>query len=116
MNTPYSIRSIYRTGIQDCVVLNDEKYSDGVIAFADNLTPIPITAETLEKNGFVRSTSQFIVYHTDKVWISYDKPSETWSVTMYINDVTSNLHANILHIHQFQHAMRLAGVDKEINL
>ena len=80
------------------------------------LRPIPITAEVLEKNGFERSTSQFIVYHSDKVWISYDKPSETWSVTMYINDFTSNLHANILHIHQFQHALRLAGVDKEINL
>lgn len=78
--------------------------------------PIPITAEILEKNGFARSTSQFIVYNTDKVWISYDKPSETWSVTMYINDFTSNLHANILHIHQLQHALRLAGVDKEINL
>ena len=81
-----------------------------------DIHPIPITAEILEKYGFVRSTSQFIVYHTDKVWISYDKPSETWSVTMYINDVTSNLHANILHIHQLQHALRLAGVDKEINL
>lgn len=78
--------------------------------------PIPITAEILEKNGFERSTSQFIVYHTDKVWISYDKPSATWSVTMYINDFTSNLHANILHIHQLQHALRLAGLDKEINL
>jgi hypothetical protein len=81
-----------------------------------NIHPIPITAEILEKNGFERSTSQFIVYHTDKVWISYDKPSETWSVTMYINDFTSNLHANILYIHQLQHALRLAGVDKEINL
>jgi hypothetical protein len=79
-----------------------------------DIHPIPITAEILEKNGFERSTSQFIVYHTDKVWISYDKPSETWSVTMYINDFTSNLHANILHIHQLQHTLRLAGVDKEI--
>ena len=82
----------------------------------EDIDPIPITAEILEANGFERSTSQFIVYHTDKVWISYNKPSETWSVTMYINDFTSNLHANILHIHQLQHALRLAGVDKEINL
>ena len=91
---------------------------DGIIGtiVPCNIHPIPITAEILEKNGFERSTSQFIVYHTDKVWISYDKPSETWSVTMYINDFTSNLHANILHIHQLQHALRLAGVDKEINL
>ena len=82
----------------------------------EHIKPIPITAEVLEKNGFERSTSQFIVYHTDKVWISYDKPSETWSVTMYINDVTSNLNANINYIHQLQHALRLAGVEKEINL
>ena len=115
-NTPYSIRSIYRTGKQDCVELNDSVFPEGVIGFVGRLTPIPITAEILEANGFERSTSQFIVYHTDKVWISYDKPSETWSVTMYINDFTSNLHANILHIHQLQHALRLAGVDKEINL
>jgi hypothetical protein len=115
-NTPYSIRSIYRTGRQDCVVLNDSVFPEGVIGFVGRLIPIHITAEMLGKNGFERSTSQFIVYHTDKVWISYDKPSETWSVTMYINDFTSNLHANILHIHQLQHALRLAGVDKEINL
>ena len=115
-NTPYSIRSIYRTGIQECVVLNDSVFPEGVIGFVDRLKPIPITAEILETNGFERSTSQFIVYHTDKVWISYDKPSETWSVTMYINDFTSNLHANILHIHQLQHALRLAGIEKEINL
>lgn len=91
-------------------------HRDGYEDPLTNLHPIPITAEILEENGFVRSTSQFIVYHTDKVWISYDKPSETWSVTMYINDVTSNLHANINYIHQLQHALRLAGVDKEINL
>jgi hypothetical protein len=114
--TPYSIRSIVRTGNQECVVLKDNMYPDGITGFVKYLKPIPITAERLEKNGFERSTSEFIIYHTDKVWISYDKPSETWSVTMYINDFTSNLHANILHIHQLQHTLRLAGVDKEINL
>lgn len=86
----------------------------GVTCHIDHFSPIPITPEILEANGFERSTSQFIVYPTDKVWISYDKPSETWSVTMYINNVTSNLHANIKYIHQFQHALRLVGVDKEI--
>lgn len=40
-NTPYSIRSIYRIGIQDCVALNDDKFSDDVIAFVDRLTPHP---------------------------------------------------------------------------
>ena len=118
--------------VGDWVMCNEDKYrvmgitmfheldllksSESFRTSIDNIEPIPITAEVLEKNGFEKSTSQFIVYHTDKVWISYDEPSETWSVTVYINDVTSNLHANILHIHHLQHALRLAGVDKEINL
>lgn len=101
----------------DGYILNVQTVSGSICTLSvTGALPIPIKAEVLEKNGFERSTSQFIVYHSDKVWISYDKPSETWSVTMYINDFTSNLHANILHIHQFQHALRLAGVDKEINL
>lgn len=106
--------------IEECGLLRGKWESDEDLAHIakhiDYFEPIPITAEILEKSGFARSTSEFIVYHTDKVWISYDKPSETWSVTMYINDFTSNLHANILHIHQLQHILRLAGVDKEINL
>lgn len=40
-DTPYSIRSIYRTGIQDCVVLNDSVFPKGVIGFVDRLTPHP---------------------------------------------------------------------------
>lgn len=113
---PARIKSIL--GDQDLIFAEVETEDGfGTIYFKmEHIHPIPITAEILEKNGFVRSTSEFIVYHTDNVWISYDKPSETWSVTMYINDVTSNLHANILYIHQLQHALRLAGVDKEINL
>ena len=110
----YKVYSIEESGL---VRANNKSYScPHIMKHIDYIDPIPITAEILEKNGFERSTSQFIVYHTDKVWISYDKPSGTWSVTMYINDFTSNLHANILHIHQLQHALRLAGVEKEINL
>ena len=88
----------------------------GVTPLASVL-PIPITAEMLEKSGFERSKSPFAVYfHADKVWISYDKRSETWSVTININNVAPNLYAKILYIHQLQHALRLAGLDKEINL
>lgn len=113
---PTRIKSI--SGDEDLIFAEVETEDDFVTIYLkiEHICPIPITAEILEKNGFVRSTSQFIVYQTDKVWISYDKPSATWSVTMYINDFTSNLHANILHIHQLQHALRLAGIDKEINL
>jgi hypothetical protein len=77
--------------------------------------PIPITAEILKKIGFEESTDLFTAYHADKVWISYDKRSETWAVTINF-DVMPTLYVKLLHVHQLQHALRLAGVDKEINL
>lgn len=80
-----------------------------------NIHPIPITAEILKKIGFEESTDLFTAYHADKVWISYDQRSETWGVTINF-DVMPTLYVKLLHIHQLQHALRLAGLDKEINL
>ena len=123
-NTPYSIRNIYRTGIQDCVVLNDEKYSDGVIAFVDRLTPIPITAEILEKNGwstdgmyaFLRIDEHLHLeyYHHEHRLRKYYCGVDEWQNHAKVNDITFQAHC--YSVHQLQHALRLAGVDKEINL
>lgn len=85
--------------------------------------PIPITTEVLEKNGFVRG-QRGNFYH----YLRLNK-----NRTLYIHASTNGWRAEItydaagiLHtthlmpdmnsVHQLQHAMRLAGVDKEINL
>ncbi len=126
-NTPYSIRSIYRTGIQDCVVLNDKVFPDGVIAFVDKLTPIPITAEILEKNGFEfeKASRWYICVLEDKtkinVWIGKNnegrielsKP-DLFEGGYYFK--YADIEVLNIAVHQLQHALRLAGVDKEINL
>ena len=109
-NTLYSIRSIYRTGVQDCVILNDDKYPDGVIAFVDRLTPIPITAEILEKNGFEEDCGR---WYNSEALMEFEQYEDGWCRTINCGeyDVYS-----IKYVHQLQHALRLAGVDKEINL
>ena len=123
-NTPYSIRSIYRTGTGDCVVLNDNKYPEGVIAFVDRLTPIPITAEILEKNGWRNIEKEVLgddyVYDgEERVWddgncrieICEEKQGVfwySWGVEYYM--------WRLEYVHQLQHLIRLTGVDKEINL
>ena len=118
-NTPYSIRSIYRTGMQDCVVLNDEKYSDGVIAFVDRLTPIPITAEMLVKNGFGKKTStqdqllRIVEPNGNMPFIGYRWDSRRVIIE---RDNDYMLRVKAEYIHQLQHVLRLAGIDKEINL
>lgn len=67
------------------MVLNDEVYSDGVIAFVDKLTPVPITPEILEANGWNKGQrgvkgNGSVVYQVDRrasyEWVNlchYDK-------------------------------------------
>lgn len=123
-NTPCSIRSIYRTGIQDCVVLNDSVFPEGVIGFVDSLTPIPITAEILEKNGWSSDGMYAILridehrhleyyYHEHRLRKYYCGVDE-WQNHAKVTNITFAVHC--YSVHDLQHALRLAGVDKEINL
>ena len=118
-NTPYSISGIYRTDRQDCVVLDDKEYADGVIAFVDILTPIPITAEMLVKNGFAKYSEREwgcnddSPYHT---FIHIDTSDETMWFISFPTIFNLIWDHPIYYIHELQHLIRLAGVDKEINL
>jgi hypothetical protein len=113
--TPYSIRSIERTGDQECVVLKDDMYPDGITGFVKYLKPIPITAETLERNGLC-------VVEQDANFCEYELfGSENFSLfhtkgTLRYRLETPQASVVCWFIHELQHALRLAGVDKEINL
>jgi hypothetical protein len=122
--TPYSIRSVYNTGVQECVVLNDSYFPEGVIAFFDRLKPIPITAEILEKNGwstdgmyaFLRIDEHRHLeyyYHEHRLRKYYCGVDE-WQNHAKVYDITFAVHC--YSVHQLQHALRLAGVGQEINL
>lgn len=95
---------------------------DGVIGtcLSCNIHPIPITAEILEKNGFVKKN-----YDNGKMW---DWWCDNVLVRKYADEdiyrfivALNSMHYTTTmvvgkHTHQLQHALRLAGVDKEINL
>ena len=73
-----------------------------------SLSPIPLTPEILEKNGF------FIDTYKDgyeKFWVRGD-------FVFGINGFTSVGRNNfkIEYVHQLQHALRLCGIEKEIVL
>ena len=72
--------------------------------------PIPITAEMLEKNGFEENGGIF--YNSDML-MEFEQYKDVWCRTVNCGeyDVYS-----IKYVHQLQHALRLAGVDEEINL
>lgn len=91
--------------------------SDGFIS------PIPITAEILGKTGFARGQrGNFYHYlRLDKNRTLYIHASTNgWRVEITYDAAgilrTTHLMPDINSVHDLQHAMRLAGVDKEINL
>lgn len=86
--------------------------------------PIPITAEILEKNGwnsdgmyaFLRIDEHRHLeyyYHEHRLRKYYCGVDE-WQNHAKVNNVTFAVHC--YSVHQLQHALRLAGVEKEINL
>ncbi len=87
-----------------------------------NLHPIPITAEILEKNGFVDKVSRLFPYERewrgDKSVVnicSFDE--ELWFADFEFRDgPTCMSDIPLIYINQLQHILRLAGVGKEINL
>lgn len=81
-------------------------------AFVDRLTPIRITAEILEKNGVHRTYEDdtYAIFRGDGLWaVKYS--DRDWELS-----TPPVCRVDIKYVHQLQHALRLAGVDKEINL
>lgn len=100
--------------IEECGTLRgkteDEESVSHILKHIDYFDPIPITPEILEKAGYEGYKSldvmMFACDDTHNVW----ENSFGWNIGglqwgMFIN-----------YVHQLQHALRLAGIDKEITL
>lgn len=77
-----------------------------------DISPLPITPEILETNGWKRNEEdEYMEYYGDPTsGITHTKG--TYHYQLEVPDVS----AVCYFVHQLQHALRLAGVDKEINL
>lgn len=81
----------------------------------EDIDPIPITPEILEKNGLC-------VVEEDADFSEYELfGSENFSIfhikgTFHYRFETPQASVVCWNVHQLQHALRLAGIDKEINL
>lgn len=89
-----------------------------------DIHPIPITAEILEKNGWstdgmyatlrLTENSHLEYYYHEHRLRKYYCGVDEWQNHAKVTDITFAAHC--YSVHQLQHALRLAGVDKEINL
>ena len=89
----------------------------------DSIEPIPITPEILEKNGFERNETHIstdfdlVMDGVDIFIIIFDDGDIVVDIEKNIVDGVNRLHhCEIKYVHQLQQAMRLCGINKEIEL
>lgn len=100
-------------------------------ASPERLRPIPITDDILENSGFVHSRCLGLSEHSFKVGQSgtylYVSTSDRnknvggYHLTITVDDkdvpaMSITLDMRVFNIHQLQHAMRLAGINKEFTI
>lgn len=97
---------------KDCVRLGFSLDDLEFEVFVDDLQPIPITAEVLEKNGFrlVVVNKKFNDWHDKNITIRKYYNEDNYHLFV----CGQKIEFKMLFIHQLQHALRLAG--KEIEL
>lgn len=120
----HRIGGIYSIGLDcaDCVV----------VCGINDIAPIALTPVILEKNGFVKITE-------DMVWAEHLNPKlaeiPTWGLKIgerpvpylaakmrdnnHFEITTTNIELfrfKVGHVHQLQHTLRLAGIEKDIEL
>ena len=78
----------------------------------DDIHPIPITAEVLENNEVHKTyeDDDYAIFRGDGLWVVKYSDGD-WELS-----TPPVCRVDIKYVHQLQHALRLAGLDKEINL
>lgn len=91
-------------------IIAESSSGHGVTCHLDHFSPIPITADILEANGIHRTyeDDNYAIFRGDGLWaVKYTDGG--WELS-----TPPVCRVDIKFIHQLQHALRLAGVDKEI--
>ena len=87
---------------------------------AKNFTPIPLTEEILEKNGFVEFMPHNWQIVIDNIMIEIREPERNMAIWLdwehYRDVYASYIFPGPNCVHELQHALRLCNIEKEIEL
>ena len=102
-------------GPRKVTIIGSEKIAISHCGFShfipiDEITPIPLTSEILEKNGFVYSDLPF-----EQSWQQFGLSLYRGGNGYRIN-CGQNVAMQIDSVHDLQHALKLCGIEKEIIL
>lgn len=87
----------------------------GVAELFENIEPILLTPQILEKNGFDSRGAQFFCDKIGMIWWK-DNIFMFSKYTRHEDLPTENISINIGYVHELQHALKLCGIEKEIIL
>ena len=118
------VTSLYDKGGSNEVGWSDK---ESVWVNADNVEPIPLTSEILEKNEFVANKHVYpypyyeYINKEDEVKVGFAFPQgnrtsykDPW---VYVDSENVFIeHLPCIFVNQLQHALRLCGIEKEIEL
>lgn len=90
------------------------KFPNGEIQYADkdNIVPIPLTPEILEKNGWEKPDG-FDSYWLDKIGLLQD--GDVWHSALGSTKIAITL-SNIQYVHELQHLFFVLGLNSEMEV
>ena len=101
---------------QSCIYTENNGYD------YNEIEPIPLTAEILEKNGFVyREAEETCATEAFHLWILVGSIFALDDDSWWRSVKDGELHVEfggfpLKYVHELQHALRLCGIDKEIEV
>lgn len=119
---PTKVQVIVSEGNMRCG--EDAKPEHSVHIWVTDVEPIPITPEILEKNGWlpprkaIELDTWWWTNGVDKAIEAYEYEGE-WALTIIEQkeiQYRNRVGIGLKYVHQLQHALRLAGVEKEIEV
>ena len=117
----YRGQNIKVTSLYDKGGSNEVGWSDkeNVWVNADNVEPIPLTPEILEKNGFEKQGFDgWLLDSKDLSWLILwrtDFSSPHLRIDSY-SSKRGSFSSAVSYVHTLQHALHLCGIEKEIEL
>lgn len=106
------VRQLYDCDL-DCYAFKELKYEE--------VEPIPLTAEILERNGFIHCLTAPCGYYKAPIYdmfdilfhVSKDAYEDTWHVEIFTDHDDNNFVLfNLCYVHEFQHTLRLHELNK----
>ena len=85
-----------------------------ITANPSNLKPIPLTAEILEKNGFVEEAFGWRKLNAANWRINIKIFNGKERYALCVLGINSQVTLHGYYVHELQHALKLCGIDKEI--